>query len=106
MGRRLALLGLAGAVLGGAATLAVVPNAASQAASSANSTFIVPANDGYGVGDCALVGGSCGQVVANQWCEAQGFARASSFGVIDPADVTGALEGQRSGRPISITCAD
>lgn len=99
------MIGVLGAVLGGAALLAVVPNEASQAASS-NATFIVPANDGYGVGDCALAGGACGQVVANQWCEAQGFARATSFGAADPADVTGAITGVSSNRPISITCVE
>lgn len=99
------MLGMVGAVLGGTLILATVPNGESHAASAA-STFIVPANDGYGVGDCALAGGSCGQVVANQWCEAQGFARATSFGAADPADVTGAIQGSKTGRPIEITCAD
>ena len=99
------MIGVLGAVLGGAAVLAVVPNESSQAASS-NATFIVPANDGYGVGDCALAGGACGQVVANQWCEAQGFARATSFGAADPADITGSVTGMSSSRPISITCVE
>lgn len=105
MGRRLAMVGVVGALLGGAFTAALVPFGESQAA-SANATFIVPANDGYGVGDCALAGGACGQVVANQWCEAQGFARAGSFGAADPADVTGSVEGVRASRPIAITCVE
>jgi hypothetical protein len=109
MGRRIALIGMIGAVLGGAATLAAVPNGASQAASGA-ATFTVPANDGYGVGDCLLSGGACGQVVANQWCEAQGFNRATSFAaaeIAEAAEVTGSVRARATAsRPVSITCGD
>ena len=45
-------------------------------------TFLIPASEGYGVGECLTSPGSeCGQVVADAWCEAQGFAAAQSFGV-------------------------
>ena len=102
MGRRFAVFGLVGAVAAGAALFATVPSAPGIAATQ-SATFIVPANDGYGVGDCA----NCGQVVADQWCIAQGFARSSSFGTADPADVTGSIVTRAAeNRPISITCAE
>ena len=99
--RSFACLGVTAAVLGSALAFAIVPMGASEAASS-NATFIVPANDGYGVAEC--VTSSCGQVVADQWCMAQGFARSVAFGEADPAEVTGSIVARRDSRPISITC--
>ena len=99
------MFGLVGVLLAGAFGAAVVPTRASKAASSSG-TFIVPADDSYGVAEC--VTSSCGKVVADQWCTAQGYARATSFGFADPAEVTGSVETRRSNssdnRPISITC--
>lgn len=98
-----AMFGVVGASLCAALILSVVPNEAGHAASS-NATFTVPANDGYGVGECVSSGSSCGKVVADAWCEAQGFARSSSFGVAD-VEVTGSVAAA-SDRPISITCGE
>ena len=101
------MLGLVGVLLASALGAAVVPTGVSKAASG-NATFIVPADDSYGVAECTTA--ACGKVVADQWCVAQGFARSASFGEADPADVTGSLQGRkiRSGqpdsRPIAITC--
>lgn len=104
MRRMVTVLGFGGALLGGALVLAAVPNSATEAAPSP-STFIVPANDGYGIGECVSSGSSCAKVVADAWCEAQGFARSASFGMADPADVTGSVAAPSASRPISITCA-
>ena len=52
-------------------------------------SFIVAANDGYGVQDCLGEGGECGHVVADAWCEAHGHGAALAFGRAD--DVTGAI---------------
>lgn len=106
MRRRFAVLGLAGAIVGGAMSLAVLPSEESRAeVADASATFVVPVNDGYGIGECVGSGSGCGQVVADQWCAAQGFARSVSYGVTDPADVTGSIEPVRAeSRPISITC--
>src|SRR5579862_4286473 len=68
------------------------PAMAQSASASAPHTFIVAANDGYGVEDCLSEGSACGQVVADAWCEAHGLSAAVHFGPAD--DVTGA-----TGRP-------
>lgn len=73
-------------------------------------TFLIPSSDGYGVGEC-LTGGSseCGQVVANAWCESQGFASAASYGTAAQEDYTGAIDSlpvKAAERPIRITCQD
>lgn len=74
-------------------------------------TFLIPASEGYGVGECLTSGtGSCGQVVADAWCEAQGFASAGSFGVAASDEYTGAIDAAPAARtveaPIRITCKD
>ena len=102
MRRLFAIAGFACAMSVGAAVLAVIPSAPSQAASVG--TFVVPANDGYGVGDCVASGSGCGQIVADSWCEAQGYARSASFGFVD-VEVTGSIGTAVGGRPVSITCS-
>ncbi len=74
-------------------------------------TFLIPGNEGYGVGEC-LTGGTseCGQVVANAWCESQGFASAASYGIAAADEYTGAIETapvvKNVDKPIRITCQD
>ena len=82
-----------------------------KAPASMEKTFLIPSSEGYGVGDCLTNGdSSCGQVVANAWCEAQGFASAGSFGVAAQDEYTGAIPAppvvKSSERPIRITCQD
>ncbi|GJD96427.1 hypothetical protein [Methylobacterium iners] len=82
-----------------------------ESASKVEKTFLIPASEGYGVGDCLTDASSaCGQVVANAWCEAQGFASAGSFGVAAQDEYTGAIETapvtKRVEAPIRITCQD
>ena len=92
--------------------LALVSAPAVQAAEAAphvEKAFLIPANEGYGTGECLTGGNSeCGQVVANAWCEAQGFSRAETFGrAVD--EVTGSTDiamSKRSAAPIAITCAN
>lgn len=106
MRRRFAVFGLMAAVAGGAASMAVLPTAATQAASQ-SATFFVPANDGYGIGECVSSGSSCGQVVADGWCEAQGFARAATFGMSDVTETASIGTAANGARPsIAITCAE
>jgi hypothetical protein len=74
-------------------------------------TFLIPSSDGYGVGECLTTPGSeCGQVVANAWCEAQGYASAGSYGTAAADEFTGAIEPpvvtKPADRPIRITCQD
>jgi hypothetical protein len=60
-------------------------------------SFIVAANDGYGIQDCLGEGGECGRVVADAWCEANGHGAALTFG--RTGDVAGA-------QPYVVTCGD
>ncbi|MBB2961298.1 hypothetical protein [Methylobacterium sp. R2-1] len=74
-------------------------------------TFLIPAEDGYGVGECLSGGPSeCGQVVANAWCESQGFASASNYGIAAQDEYTGAIGDaapvKSAPRPLRITCQD
>ena len=108
MRRAYAVLGLGTAMFIGAASLTLLPNGTQ--ASSAEATFLVPAADGYGVAECLISNQSCGQVVANTWCEAQGYARAISFRQIEAEEMTGTIQKASvttaEHRPISITCSN
>ncbi|QFU17021.1 hypothetical protein [Microvirga thermotolerans] len=109
MRRAYAMLGLGTAMFVGAtASLTLLPNGTQ--ASSTEATFIVPAADGYGVAECLVSGKACGQVVADTWCEAQGYARAASFRQTAPDEVTGAVQKvaleTKELRPIAITCTN
>ena len=112
MRRALAVLGFVGVLALGAASFTVLPTGATKAAATAdNATFLIPASDGYGVGDCLSSSSSeCGKVIANAWCEAHGFAKAASFGLAAPEDVTGSIERpaavRTAERPLSITCSE
>jgi hypothetical protein len=108
MRRTFAVLGfsalVSAAVAGGTLLL---PNPTE--ASPTETTFLVPANDGYGVADCLISGAACGHVVAKTWCEAQGYARAVSFRQAESAETTGTVQTialSSKERPIAITCAN
>jgi hypothetical protein len=80
-------------------------SAASRAAEE--HSFLIAANDGYGIEDCLGEGGECGRVVADAWCEAHGHGSALSFGPAE--DVTGAIDAAKRSkpdRPYVVTCGD
>jgi hypothetical protein len=52
-------------------------------------TFVIPANDGYGLGECLTGGKPCGRIVADAWCEAHGQGPARAFGRAE--DVTASI---------------
>lgn len=104
MRRAVASLGLVLAIAA-ALPFALAPASQPRAQAGAPSTFLIPASDGYGVGDCLATGAECGRVVADAWCEAQGFARAERFGQVAPEDVTASTGSRRTQPPISVTCA-
>lgn len=83
---------------------------AGRAAPHVEKTFLIPSSDGYGVGECLTSPGSeCGQVVANAWCEAQGYATANAYGIAAAEEYTGAVDlpvTKPADRPIRITCQD
>lgn len=104
-----ALLALA---LASAAPQALAGEPAAPARAHVEKTFLIPAEEGYGVGECLSGGPSeCGQVVANAWCEAQGYASAVSYGVAAQDEYTGAIPATpipapTAARPLRITCQD
>jgi hypothetical protein len=67
-----------------AAGLSRVPVRAESA-----TTFVIPANDGYGLGECITAGKPCGRIVADAWCEAHGQGPARAFGRAE--DITAAI---------------
>jgi hypothetical protein len=108
MRRAYAVLGLGTAMFFAAASLTLLPNGSQ--ASSTEASFLVPAADGYGVAECLISNQACGQVVANTWCEAQGYTRAISFRQVDAEEMTGSIQkvsmNTSEHRPISITCSN
>lgn len=87
------------ALSAGAVALAtVIPLAgcASPARAAEPVAFTIPAEDGYGIGDCMTSQGSaCGQEIADAWCVGHGNTRAVAFGA---ADVTAGIP-QKAGPP-------
>lgn len=103
-------LGALGACLAQAAFAGTDGETPAAAPAHVEKTFLIPSSDGYGVGECLTTPGSeCGQVVANAWCEAQGYATAHSYGIAAVDEYTGAIEqpaAPPTERPIRITCQD
>ena len=110
MSRTIAAAAFAALVVTAAGSLVVLPGGPTRA-SGKDATFLIPAAEGYGVADC-LTGGNaeCGRIVANAWCESQGFAKAAGFGRAAAEDLTGSVPGAPGSpegeRPIRITCAN
>jgi len=111
MRRLIAALGFTAVLAVAAVSFTVLPAIGTRASAvKSGATFLIPASEGYGVAECLIAGSECGRVVADSWCEAQGYGRAERFGVAAPADLTGSVPTVQSSadrnRPISITCAD
>ncbi|HST93734.1 MAG TPA: hypothetical protein VLJ78_03060 [Microvirga sp.] len=108
MRRAFTMLGLGSAVAFAAASMTLLPNGTQ--ASSPEATFMVPAADGYGIASCLTSNQPCGQVVADTWCEAQGYTRAASFRQVRPGEATGAVQkasvGPDEHLPVAITCTN
>jgi hypothetical protein len=108
MRRTIAVLGF-GVVLASAATSLTLLSIDTRASTTGDATFLIPASNGYGVAECLDSGSECGQVVADAWCEAQGYAHASSFGRTEPDEVTGSVQtvsAIQQEASIAITCAN
>lgn len=109
MRRTLAITGFVGILAACSLSFVVLPNAGLKAAQPGPATFLIPASEGYGVADCLSAGSECGRVVADAYCEAQGYGRSTAFGVAAKEEATGSVSVtrilDRASRPISITCA-
>lgn len=80
---------------------------AAAPARAADRSFLIPANDGYGIAECLGEGGACGRMVADAWCAAQGMGKARAFGPAEATDVTASLRNaSRTSAPqaYSVTC--
>jgi hypothetical protein len=110
MSRTIAAAAFAALVATAAGSLVVLPGGATRA-SDKEATFLIPAADGYGVADC-LTGSDaeCGRIVADAYCESQGFARSARFGRAAADDLTGSVPAApgrpERERPIVIACAN
>lgn len=95
-------------IAAGALSFSVVPSAAPRVKSE-QSVFLLPPSDGYGLADCIGENRECGRIVANAWCESKGYAKAASFGLVSPTEITGSIHGRASAGsepPVMITCAE
>ncbi len=74
--------------------------------SRAAESYTIPANDGYGIGECMQSGNECGRVMADSWCEAHGHAHVLAYGTNE--DVTGAIKASSTSgaAPASTVSAD
>jgi len=61
----------------------------SRAFIAERATFLIPASEGYGIADCLGEGRSCGEIVAQAWCEAHGYGRVAEFGLATRAGNSG-----------------
>jgi hypothetical protein len=83
--------------------------ALSPAGARADETFVISPSEGYGVADCFTMGAACGPVMAEAWCQSQGHARATAWGLA--SDITATAPGAaraatREAGAVLITCAD
>lgn len=108
MRRTVATLAFTAVLASAAASFGGLPGETRAGDRQREAVFLVPVNDGYGVAECLSSGGECGQIVADAWCEAHGYARASSFGPAAAEDVTGSLQrvsfAPPAERPVAVTC--
>jgi hypothetical protein len=91
MTMRPALLAAVFACAAGALAISSVITSTAPALAEGGHSVIIPANDGYGLAECLGEGAACGKLVADAWCEAQGFGKSETFGPADAAEVTASI---------------
>jgi len=71
-------------------------------------TFVVPADDGYGMDDCLAEGKACAKLVADSWCQVKGMSVAVRFERASAEDITASLTSKAAVKPSEtaylITC--
>lgn len=77
---------------------------ASAMPSRAAENYVIPASDGYGIGECMHAGADCGRVIADSWCESHGHAHVVAFGTV--ADVTGSIQASTAPEVLSAASGD
>lgn len=91
-------------------SLTCVATTSGAALAEGGHSVVIPANDGYGLAECLAEGAACGRIVADAWCEAQGYGKADTFGPADPAEVTSSISvrspPQTSPSAYTVICKD
>lgn len=108
MRRAIAMLGLVG-MMGAGASLSTLVPAQVAAEDRGETTFLIPASEGYGVAECLVGKTQCGDIVATAYCESKGFGKALSFGLAEKDLMTGSVQtaaSQAAEQPLAITCAN
>ena len=71
-------------------------------------TFVVPADDGYGMDDCLAEGKACAKLVADSWCQVKGMSLAVRYERASAEDITASLASKAVTQPAEnaylITC--
>lgn len=110
MRRAIALLGLTGMIGAGLSFSTLTPTRVS-ANDKPETTFLIPASEGYGVAECLSAGSECGRIVATAFCESKGYGKALAFGIAEKEMMTGSVrpasrDAAAAEPPLSITCAN
>ena len=92
-----------------AAAMLVILPWGGPARAQESATFVISSSEGYGISDCFVQGAACGPVMADAWCQSQGRARATAYGLA--SDITATIEGAakaaaREPGAMLITCSD
>jgi hypothetical protein len=58
--------------------------------------FVISSAEGYGISDCFAGKAACGKAISDAYCQSQGFAEASAFGLA--ADLTATISVAQSPR--------
>jgi hypothetical protein len=61
--------------------------------------FIITDQEGYGTGDCLGRDSECGKIIANSFCESNGFKSAEFYRKAEPDDATGSIGSERKPAP-------
>lgn len=102
---------LAGALV---TSFTLVATTESRAFIGDRATFVIPASEGYGIADCLTGGETCGDIVAQAWCEAHGYGAVREYGEMQRetmgglADMGASMTDGAAGtglRPLMISCA-
>jgi hypothetical protein len=63
----------------------------SSAAVQGPRSALISAGDGYGISECLASGEACGSLVAQSWCQSNGYRRLIAYRKANTEDITGAV---------------
>jgi hypothetical protein len=71
------------------------------------SQAVISTADGYGVSECLASGDACGPLVAQSWCQSNGYNRLAAIRPANTEDMTnapGTVITDKNGSSVVITC--